>query len=805
MRPQPRQGRIAVVILASLCMATAAHAQGIAYSVTPTINYLRWDDQLGVSQTYLFGGRLSFDFGSALSLGGYYLTGRDAETDAEAAFPGMAYTDGELDLRHYGADVTINLASASFVPFLRGGGGVLRFQPAEGRRTDQVVLKAGGGLRVSMLPGIEAELFAEDWIFRLNRHTLFTSAEALPPDPDADELRHNLVLGLGLRIPLGGDADHRADWLRGPALAIEPYLGRLRFDDDLALADQNLLGVRTGLDLTRHVGLRGYYWRGMSSDFVDTEPVQSYGGEVQFNLNTGPGVSPFLVGGLGRLDFRSGFTDELANPRSDETMLILGGGVSLGLSERLRVNVALRDHMISGGALQDASRVEDLSHNWLLSAGLTFNVGGSTAPARRVQQPDEALRGEVERLRLENERLRQERERLVTRAGEEREALARVAEEHVVAEEESGIVVREIDGTERVREVHVQEAGRQITLPIPTTGEIIIRYGGQNPVQIEREIAVAPMRVDPRTEEGATLSAVELRTLVRDAVAEELAREGLASPATLPPGAADPARAASPALTEERLAEMERRLADRLEEIVLWRRAAGDPIALQQPLRRDDELASRIAAERRIDLLEQQLMARVDLLVERRLREELERQRLLERRELEGSPLPFRSIPPPPGPAGIAPPVGPAPATRPGARAPRTLDPDRTRAYSGVTFGSPQAVLGARLDFGSVSEGVPLDLVPEIALGFGDGSSLLLAGNLQYDLGLPLTTGSPVTPFVNGGLGLHTSEGLVLNLGYGFHTDLGGTQWGTVTGFAEHHGIDMYRIHRLLVGVRLGL
>jgi hypothetical protein len=318
-------------------------------------------------------------------------------------------------------------------------------------------------------------------------------------------------------------------------------------------------------------------------------------------------------------------------------------------------------------------------------------------------------------------------------------------------------------------------------------------------VATERTIGVAPARIDPLADEGTAPSSLELRALVRDAVAEELAREGLAAPTALQPGAAEPSPATAPALTEERLAELERRLADRLEEMVLWRQAAADPIIPQQPLIRPEGGAVRspIATEQRIEMLEQRLMA------EQQLRQELERQRLLERRQLADPPLPLQPVPAPP--AGIAPPVEPPPPTRARVRQPRTLDPDRTRAFSGVRFGSPEAVLGARLDFGPVSDGVPLDLVPEVAMGFGDRTSLLLAGNVQYDLGLPRTGGSPVTPFVNGGLGLLTAEGLVLNLGYGLHTDLGRTRWGSVTGFAEHHGIGLYRIHRLLVGARIGL
>ncbi|MDQ3605083.1 MAG: hypothetical protein M3418_02680, partial [Gemmatimonadota bacterium] len=422
-----------LAMAAALLPASPLGAQGIGYSLTPTVNFLRWDDDLGIRNTYLYGGRLSFDFGPALSLGGYYLTRQGAETDAAAAFPETPLPDRDLDISHFGADVTLSLGTGGFAPFLRGGGGVLRLRPEDGRRTDQVVLKAGGGLRFDLVQGIQGELFAEDWIFRINRNRLFLPDEpdvVLPPDPEFEDLRHNLALGLGLRVPFGGDPGYQEGWLRGAAIPIEPFIGRLRYDDDLALAEQNLIGIRTGLDLTRHVGVRGYYWRGMTSDFTDTQPVQSYGGEVQFNLNTGPGISPYLVAGAGQLDFGAGFLDEQEQPqsRADETMLILGGGASLGLSERLRLNVGLRDHLLTVGALEDAARLDDLFHNWLLSAGLTFSLGGTTAPSRMAPSERERLSAEVERLRRENERLRERREAEAEREGRQRDERAREGE-----------------------------------------------------------------------------------------------------------------------------------------------------------------------------------------------------------------------------------------------------------------------------------------------------------------------------------------------------------------------------------------
>jgi hypothetical protein len=66
----------------------------------------------------------------------------------------------------------------------------------------------------------------------------------------------------------------------------------LRYASKLGLEDQDLAGVRAGIDFSPQVGLRAFYWRGVNDDHDGTDPVAGYGGEAQLNLNAGPGISP---------------------------------------------------------------------------------------------------------------------------------------------------------------------------------------------------------------------------------------------------------------------------------------------------------------------------------------------------------------------------------------------------------------------------------------------------------------------------------------------------------------------------------
>jgi hypothetical protein len=132
----------------------------------------------------------------------------------------------------------------------------------------------------------------------------------------------------------------------------------------------------------------------------------------------------------------------------------------------------------------------------------------------------------------------------------------------------------------------------------------------------------------------------------------------------------------------------------------------------------------------------------------------------------------------------------------------------RALGYTGMNVDKPeQFVFGVRLEMGPVSNNPNVYFVPELGFGVFNKSSLLLAGNIRWDVGETLRL-KGVNPYVYGGPGLlffskkiekqDKTEG-VLNLGYGLSKD-----FGTWTGFIEHQGIDIYSLHRILFGANIG-
>ncbi|MEP7343975.1 MAG: outer membrane beta-barrel protein, partial [Gemmatimonadaceae bacterium] len=393
----------------SLVSVNVVSAQSLGYVLMPTAERLQWDDGLAFKDDWLYGGRLGLLFGQNVELQPFYLFRNKYPIDAarSATLFGPASQGHDVDIQNFGANVQVNLGRGDVVPFIRGGGSILRLKPDSGEKRDRVAVSAGGGIRFN-LGGLKTELFAEQLAFRLNPLNIFgvdsTSPAALGAKVPA---QRNIAYGASVSIPLSNfnDAALGDSPLSGSTAPIEPFVGRLRYASAQQLDDQEVVGVRAGIDLTPQVGLRGYYWRGVNDDRDGTAPVASYGGEAQFNLNTGPGISPYIVFGAGRINYFDSFVDRDSLRRDDQGVLILGGGASLRLSDRVRLNAAVRDYVMTAEPkLSDVSSTDDLTHNTMISAGLTFSLGGASsrsrqeAEARRQRQEAERSRN-LERAR----------------------------------------------------------------------------------------------------------------------------------------------------------------------------------------------------------------------------------------------------------------------------------------------------------------------------------------------------------------------------------------------------------------------
>lgn len=516
-RASQRRVAVFVSVAVSATFSSAALAQSIGYSLVPTAEKIQWNDHIAFDDDALYGGRLSLRFGRAIELQPFYFTGRNYGIDASRALSlfGPRSAGRTIDLQHYGVTTQVNLGRGNIVPFLRGGGGILRFEPDSGKRQDRLAVSAGGGIRFG-IGQLQAEVFAEQLGFRLDPRRIF-SGDSLTGGSSVRQ--KNLVYGAAFSIPISDAPDDKdAEGLRGTTSPIEPFVGRMRYAGSAGMSDQNVLGVRGGIDFSPLFGVRGFYWRGVNEDRNKFVSVEGYGAEGQFNLNTGPGISPYVVGGAGRINYSGAYRDSLNNTDSNRDALIVGAGASFQLSERFRFNAAIRDYIIArNDSLESASTTGDLTHNRMLSAGFTISIGGSTNASDRRARAEQARDKSRDQERVQDRRdveLRAVRDSL--RA--ERMDAGRM--DSVGARRMSGDSVFRRDSVSRRdslgRRGPPAVGDRWITIPVPANGEIILRYGFPPADSAARAKAAATRDssvVVPRTSAGSDSLRTQLAEL----------------------------------------------------------------------------------------------------------------------------------------------------------------------------------------------------------------------------------------------------------------------------------------------------
>ncbi|HYW13074.1 MAG TPA: hypothetical protein VE871_14035 [Longimicrobium sp.] len=293
----------------------------------------------------------------------------------------------------------------------------------------------------------------------------------------------------------------------GPTVPMEVFAGRIQLADEVGGGDVDVAGVLAGIDVGAYAGLHGFYWRGVETDPLAAGPVQAFGGEGQLNLNVGNGLTPFLVGGVARLDFLEADSAGGTMPE-DRTMPIVGGGLRLDVG-RLGLQAAVRSYLAQteGEDGEDG----DLVHSPLFTVGAAFRLG-RTGRAPRVA----AVPGAVRTVRG--------------------------------------------DTVFVVRRDTAYASDNFVSIPIPTEGEIYLRYGPvSRPGSAPGTAAAAAPLDDPALERLRQQILADLEPRLRDMLADD--RQALAELVRRE------LRAASPGIDPD----AERRLLERVDAVVAVR------------------------------------------------------------------------------------------------------------------------------------------------------------------------------------------------------------------------------------------
>ena len=559
-----RLAPLALVLGLAFAVSTAsAQPQGVGLRLTPSATYVDFSDDSGLENGLLYGGGVGFSFGEFVELSGTYLFGRNFMTDY-TLFSGLEEDPGladmiadlpvqEVDIQRYGGDIRINLGSGSVFPFVRAGTGLVRFQP-DGREgsTRNIYLLGGAGLQLSGADRYALSVSVEDFAYRYNPATTFFSPGdladvGLSADNFNQTTVQNLAVRASLSLYLGGrragsltDIDREfqrqfSGGLSGLSLVVEPFYGRLNFDEAFNYRDQTFVGGEAGFDLGPLVGLRGFYGRGVPKDDpTDFQDIQMYGGDVRLRLSEGRGIVPFVSVGGGYLDVLDEYgTEEAAEAGNqnaeDRPFALAGGGVELLLSPRLRGVAEVRGLAMSTQDEEDLSQPENVYVSPFFRAGLSFGLGGDAgddievvrqsrleeelAEARREAAEREAeLREEIAEARREGDdaaaqRLEVERARVQSMA---------TGRSQVVTRGGAGEPVLLGGG-----EVRTAQGDRIVTIPLPEQGELYVRYGEPGGVSIETTADGQVVQQPGRTITQG-MSDAEIREIVRQSIQQSL-------------------------------------------------------------------------------------------------------------------------------------------------------------------------------------------------------------------------------------------------------------------------------------------
>ena len=436
----------------------------VRYTLSPMVSGIAWNSDLGLKDGIMYGGKLGIDFGPLIGLEASYLTSGHLWTRfSEIGLVDTAGTivgENRVTARRFGGDLIIRWPSDRIAPFVRVGGGIIRFEPESGVRAEKIDVRFGGGLDYILSGRLRMRTWVEMNRFRLDRYSLApggATSGLYPIDPEADKIKNNLSVGLSLDYALGqsrfGRVTTRERIRPFSVLELEPLMGRLNFDDS-KMVPVTVAGARIGGELNPWVGWGVYYWHAMESGLTDTRPLQSYGGETRFSLASKDGPQPYITIGAGQLDFLSGYVDNEGVGRSDRTALILGAGVRAELFSGLQLSAGVQDFMYGEDRLDRISGTSDISHNWLLSGALVFGLGGGGGTAKPgPAETSPVLRAVPETTLHEN-----------------------ISTSSVQPESRVDSTVDKSKSTTSPTQTgYVSE--KNIVIPVPLEGEIYIRYG----------------------------------------------------------------------------------------------------------------------------------------------------------------------------------------------------------------------------------------------------------------------------------------------------------------------------------------
>jgi len=393
-----------------------AQVKDISFTLSPFAEYTWWDDQSGLEDGTLIGGKLGFSFGEYVELRAIYLQSIDLKSNFDKfginGYSNNLFNSRDLKLTRWGGEFKANIGVGNLNPYVTLGTGVQNIEIDGGDDFDQIYASFGLGIKTKLTDRVVFAVEGKNTQFNFNSGKNLLSAEDKTTFgvTDADfenNLLSNWSIQGSLQFYLGGRRPGTLSELdraylqrfksgfKGLRWVVEPSMNYIEFDNDSSFRNTWLLGGYAGFDFDEYTGIRVFYLQATENEKISTnfDKLAMYGVEFRARLNDGNGVAPYLVLGGGYLNPSSNYKGVNDVEVDGEEFASAGLGLNIPLSKNFLITGGARGMVTSSQDVEDLQGPDQLQTHMMYNAGIKLTFGAKSKNPRSVYQSqlDDAL------------------------------------------------------------------------------------------------------------------------------------------------------------------------------------------------------------------------------------------------------------------------------------------------------------------------------------------------------------------------------------------------------------------------------
>ncbi|MFC4665548.1 outer membrane beta-barrel protein [Falsiporphyromonas endometrii] len=392
-----------LTLLLTFMPKAKSQIKDVSFTVSPTIGYTWWNNNLNLGNNPSWGIRAGFGFGPLIELRGTYERSFNLKSKLQNSDWNFLnnfadnFEDTNVNIDKWGAELKLNLWSGTlFTAYLTAGSGVMHFdftnlKDSNGKsfKDDQLYGAVGLGGRFGLSQRAFLSFELKDLMFKPNEPKPYLTQGA-----NYNKVLQNWAATASLDFYLGGYKDKGqdevskayrdvfSDGFKGMKFVIEPTLTYWTFDDESSFRNQVFEGGAVGVDFTSLFGIRAFYYQATKEankpSLNFNKDLRVYGGNLIARLNNSKGVNPYLNLGAGYIDVNSEkYIQRSGMDKAKSGWFLLGGaGLEFAINPYImifgNINATLNEQQ---NELDKITKPSSLKVGMMYQGGLRFNIG----------------------------------------------------------------------------------------------------------------------------------------------------------------------------------------------------------------------------------------------------------------------------------------------------------------------------------------------------------------------------------------------------------------------------------------------